>query len=64
LRHLKLVMAKAMMIMVDFFSYYQPDELKNILEKTGYFSSMTLTVSADNMVRENNWVNVIAKKMN
>jgi SAM-dependent methyltransferase len=45
-----------------FFSYYQPDELKNILEKTGFFSSITLIVSEDNMGRENNWVSVIAKK--
>jgi len=44
------------------FSYYQPDELTDILDKTGYFSSIDLNISEDKMGRGNNWVSFVAQK--
>lgn len=48
-----------------FFSYYQPEELKSILESTEYFDKIEYQINKDKMGRGNDWISFCAtKKMN
>lgn len=44
------------------FSYYQPEELQNILEATGNFNNIKLIINHDSMGREVNWVSIMANR--
>ncbi len=42
-----------------FFSYYKPEEIKDILTTTGWFEHLTITVTGDNLGRDTQWINAI-----
>lgn len=47
-----------------FFSYYQPEEIENILIETKLFQSISLQITSDNLGRnDTQWLNVFTKKL-
>lgn len=42
-----------------FFSYYQPNEIKDILNSTGCFENLIITVTGDSLGRDTQWVNAL-----